>query len=255
MQENTQQLLSDAIARNCAIVLSLPSAGMLRHQKSRLLAETPEGVWIELSAMEFPLAQELITTQKPAGISFKSGQTKVVFATPILQLNREYRINDETIIAAALVAFPAQIKAIQRRSNYRVRVFAGCDLSARVWRIAPRAALGERPMSTAELSTIFRDLSSGGMGVTFQSQDGAAPKVSTEDRLRIEVRFRDFTLLLEGRMRQPSGPQPPGSVFTGIQFKDMSQDIEGRQKLTLLTRIVGEMQREEVRRARLGLAG
>ena len=36
-----------AIVRNAAVVLSLPSAGLLRHHKSRFLAETDEGFWVE----------------------------------------------------------------------------------------------------------------------------------------------------------------------------------------------------------------
>ena len=253
MADNNRQLLVEAIARNCAIVLSLPSAGMLRHQKSRLLADAADGVWVETNSAEFPLIEELILSQNPAGVSFKSGQTKVVFAAPLLEIRLEYSINAETTVTAVLVAFPEQIKAIQRRSNYRVRVFDGSELSARVWRIAraPTSPIG--PMSTAEISIVFRDLSVGGMGVTFKGQDGAPPKISTEDRLRVEIRYRDVEIIVEGRMRQPSGPQQPGIIFTGVQFKDMTQDLEGRQKLSQLARIVGDMQREEVRRARLGL--
>jgi c-di-GMP-binding flagellar brake protein YcgR len=254
MPETKRQLLSEAIARNCAAVLSLPSAGMLRHQKSRLLSEDADGVWVEINAAEFPLIEDLIVSKQPAGISFKSGQNKIVFATPILKIDREYHLNAATIALAVLVAFPEQIKSIQRRQNYRVRIFDGCDLAARVWRIAPRVHVNERPMSTAEIAIEFRDLSIGGMGVTFRSEDGTAPKITTEDRLRVEIRFREVVILIEGRMRQPSALNLPGSISTGIQFKDMSNDIEGRQKVTYLTRIIGEMQREEVRRARLGLA-
>jgi c-di-GMP-binding flagellar brake protein YcgR len=253
MPDNNRELLTDAVARSCALVLSLPSAGMLRHQKSRFLSETEHGLWLETNADEFALIEQLIGTKQSAGISFKNGQTKVVFASPILELDRQHRINSETVVPAILVAVPDVIKAIQRRSNYRVRIFQGCELSARIWRISPRAYIGDRPMSTAELHIVFRDLSIGGMGVTFQSQDGAAPKISTEDRLRIEIRFHEATILIEGRMRQPTGPQSPNSIFTGVQFKDMGNDLEGRQKLSQLTRIIGDMQREEARRARLGI--
>jgi c-di-GMP-binding flagellar brake protein YcgR len=254
MADNNRQVLSEAIARNCAAIFSLPSAGLLRHHKSRFLAETGQGVWLEVPASEIPLIQELIGTQKPAGISFKNGQTKVVFTTPIIEYNLEYRINAETKVPAALIAFPEQVKAIQRRSNYRVRVFAGCELSVRVWRIAPRGYLGDRPMSTQEVKVTPRDLSLGGMGMTIHGEDGKPPKISTEDRLRLELRYGEHNMLIEGSMRNPAGPQPQGAICTGIRFKEMAADIEGRQKLTQLTRIVGEMQREEVRRARLGIA-
>ena len=40
-------VLEAAVARNSGIVLSLPSAGMLRHLKSRFLGDAPEGIWLE----------------------------------------------------------------------------------------------------------------------------------------------------------------------------------------------------------------
>jgi c-di-GMP-binding flagellar brake protein YcgR len=254
MPDANREILNDAIARNCAVVLSLPSAGILRHQKSRFLSEVADGIWVEAGANEFALIDELITTQKPAGISFKSGQTKVVFASPILAVNREYRMNSETVLPAVRIAVPAQIKAIQRRSNYRVRAFTDCELAARIWRIAPRVYIGDRPMASQEVKVTLRDLSVGGMGVMLHGEDGKPPKITTEDRLRVELRHRDAVLLIEARMRNPAGPQPPGALNTGIQFNDMGADIEGRQKVAQLTRIVGEMQREEVRKARLGIA-
>lgn len=253
MAENTRELLHDAIARNSAAVFSLPSAGLFRHLKARFLAETSAGVWIEATTGELPLIQELIASQHPAGISFKSGQTKVVFATPILEFNPEYSINADTKTSAALIAFPENLKAIQRRNNYRVRAWTDCALAVRLWRIAPRVYIGDRPMSTQEINITARDLSLGGMGVILHGQDDKPPKITTEDRLRLELRFGETMLLLEGRMRNPAGPQPPNAICTGIQFKEMAGDIEGRQKLTQLTRIIGEMQREEVRRARLGI--
>jgi hypothetical protein len=38
-----------------------------------------------------------------------------------------------------------------------------------------------------------------------------------------------------------------------VQFKTLENNLDGRQILAQLTRIVGELQREEVRRLRLGL--
>ncbi len=254
MPDASREILSEAIARNCAVVLSLPSAGLLRHQKSRFLAEAPDGVWLEAAANEFALIDELISTQKPAGISFKSGHTKVVFASPILAVNREFRVNTLTTLPAVRIAIPDKIKAIQRRNNYRVRMFPDFELSARVWRIAPRVYIGDRPMASQEIKLTLRDLSVGGMGITFHGENGAPPKVTTEDRLRIELIRGEISLLIEGRMRAPAGPQAPGTIQSGIQFKDMGNDIQGRQMLAQLTRIVGEMQREEVRKARLGIA-
>src|SRR5687767_14727885 len=87
-------MLREAIARNCGVVLSLPSAGMLRHHRSRFLAEAvPESdpaapsnsFWLESVPSERPLLDELVASQKPVGVSFKGVGGKVVFASPIVR--------------------------------------------------------------------------------------------------------------------------------------------------------------------------
>ena len=72
MANNGVAILTDAIARNSALVLSLPSAGMLRHHKSRFLAEDEGGFWIEAMPGDEALVTELINTQTSVGISFRA---------------------------------------------------------------------------------------------------------------------------------------------------------------------------------------
>ena len=249
------ELLRDAVARNAGIVLSLPSAGILRHHKSRFLADAERGFWVESIPAERPLVQELITTQKPSGVSFKSGVHKVVFAVPVLAFEQTYRINADTVVEALLMAQPTQMKAIQRRNNYRVRVRPESELGLRVWRIAERAYLGDRPMAAQELMVELMDVSLGGVGIVFRPKDGEPPKVTEEDRLRVELTNNGETLLLEGRMRRPTPTPDNTTIKSGIQFKQLENDLAGRQLLATLTRIVGQLQREEVRRYRLGLTG
>src|SRR5262245_7555084 len=126
-------ILSDAIARNSAIVLSLPSAGMLRHHKSRFLPEEDAGFWIAGVRGDELLINELIAGQTPVGISFRAGPQKVSFAVPMLGRDPEFRMNAETTLDAIQLAIPEKVKAVQRRSNYRVRVPQAGDLVVRVW--------------------------------------------------------------------------------------------------------------------------
>ena len=54
-------------------------------------------------------------------------------------------------------------------------------------------------------------------------------------------------------MKHPS-PRPKTDVVrAGIQFKALENSLEGRQTLNTLTRVIGELAREEVRRLRLGI--
>jgi len=248
-----EKLLDDAINRNAGAVLSLPSAGMLRHYKSRFLANNADGFWIESAPGEKPLIDDLIIKAQSAGISFKAGPQKVVFASRILKHEPEFRVNADTLVEALLMASPKEVKAIQRRNNYRVRVPTDCGLRVRIWRIGEHVYLGDRPMAAQELPIHVRDLSIGGLGITFMPKKDGATRVTSEDRLRIAFEYKDLSLLIEGRMKHPSLVASNTPTPAGVAFKALENNLEGRQILTQLTKIVGELQRDEVRRMHLGV--
>jgi hypothetical protein len=108
-------------------------------------------------------------------------------------------------------------------------------------------------MAVQEVPCELRDISIGGVGLTLSGKDGQPAKVSTEDRLRIELSHPSGTILVEGRMRHPVEPCKENQMRAGIQFKALESNLDGRQIVAQLTRIVGELQREEIRRYRLGL--
>ncbi len=68
--------------RNVGAALSLPSAGMLRHSKSRFLNSTDEGFLVESPPEEQALIAQLIAEKRPVGISFKHGAHMAMFASP-----------------------------------------------------------------------------------------------------------------------------------------------------------------------------
>jgi hypothetical protein len=253
MAADNLDMLTDAIARNAGIVLSLPSAGMLRHHKSRFLDEGPGGFWVEAAPRDGPLVDSLILSQQPAGVSFKAGPLKVVFPAILLHRDPAYPINALVEVEAVLLAMPAEVKVIQRRNNYRVKILPG-EVTVRTWRIAEHAYLGDRPMHAQEVRCELRDLSVSGIGVVFRGEYGEPPKVSPEDRLRIEFTHGENKILLEGRMCYPVKPMKKTELRAGVQFKALEDNLDGRQILSQLTRIVGELQRDEVRRFRMGLS-
>jgi c-di-GMP-binding flagellar brake protein YcgR len=244
------QILSDAIARNSALVLSLPSAGLARNYKSRFLGDHAEGFWVEAPSGEKPLIDELLTTGKPVGIAFRSGPNKVLFTVPIKCHDPAMVVNSQTRLDAILLATPAEIKTIQRRANYRVGITAETEVTARMWRIPEHAYLNDRPSAAQELRSELRDISLGGIGVILRSRDGGEPKVVPGQRVRIEMKYSEVTLLLDGRVRQPTGTDATDGIRTGIAFKPLDNQLEGRQKLAQLARIVSDLQRDEVKRMR-----
>jgi c-di-GMP-binding flagellar brake protein YcgR len=254
MTDDVQQQLQDAIARNMAAVLSLPSAGMLRHQKSRFLAIADGGFLMECAPEEAPLVDELIKTQKPVGVSYKGGPVKTVFMVQLLERIAEHKINGDTTVCAVRLAMPTEIKQMQRRQSYRVRVPSDFELSVEIWRIAPRWVLRDKPSATQKVHAELVDISTGGIGVVFVGENGEKPRVCEEDRLRIQVASPEVEVLIEGAMVFPLTGKDPSRVRCGIQFKALENDMEGRQNLAKLQKIVGELQRHEARRARLGVA-
>lgn len=253
MTEPTGNLLTDAIARNSGLVLSLPSVGDLRHYKSRFLGAEDQVFLVQSVPGELPLIQSLIAAGKPCGIAFKDGPRRAICAARAMEIRPDYRINAETTAPALALAYPGEIKSLQRRTHYRVPVGAECDVHLRVWRMPPRASLYESPTPSAELGVRLRDISIGGVGVCLTARDGSAPLVCEEDRLRILLTMENLEVVIEGRMRTPKGPQPVPAIATGIIFKETLNDIESRRAMAAITRIVGDLQRQELRRARLGM--
>jgi hypothetical protein len=246
------QALADAVARNAAVVLSLPSAGMMRHQKTRFLGDCEQGIWVEFEADAIPLLKELHGNGHPLALSFTIGTRRVSFATTVLQIEQNYRVNAQTTAQAILVDRPNGLKGAQRRASYRVRVSRDTELTSRFWVITEHAHLSDQPLASTEIKAELRDLSLGGMGLRILPNDVRPVSLVADQRLRVLLRYGQDELVLDARLRtafKQDAPKP-----CGIVFKKLESDLEGRQKLGALTRIVGELQREEVRRMRLGLA-
>lgn len=249
MNQSSAQPLFDAVARRAGVVLSLPGPQRLIHLKSYFLAAHDAGVWVKTVGDEHVL-QQLIANGQPIGVSFRGGDTRHVFASPLLRHEPDHELEPGASANALLLAFPTEIKAVQRRSSYRVRVSPDSELSARCWRMSRRARLQDRPTNAQQLTMQVCDISLGGIGVLFFGADNQDPKVTCEDRLRVELAYGDAQLLIEGRMRKPDATKP-GSIRTGIRFVFLQEGIRDRKALSQLTRIVSQLQREEARHRRI----
>jgi c-di-GMP-binding flagellar brake protein YcgR len=248
------QVLTDAVARNVGSVLSIPSAGLVRHFPTRFLGESDEGVWVEAPADCLELIGTMVGTGSPVAISFKASTRRYSFASTVQRLEMSYQINAQTRAAAILVSRPTDLRGVQRRVAYRVRVRADDSLTVRIWSIPEHAQLQDRPLATQEIKVEPRDISTGGMGVRFICKENEPVRVVPDQRLRVLIKYGEEEMLLEGRLREVANGKLSPQSPAGIVFKKLESDLEGRRNLASLTRIVGLLQREEVRRARLGLA-
>lgn len=252
MPDSEKNALVDAVERNSAIVLSLPSAGMLRHHKSRFLQQTAEGLWVESPPEDRALVDELAANGFAVGVSFKTGQRMVTFKANALRREQAFRINADTVIEALLIQAPATVDATQRRHNYRVPVPKDAELRIKIWRIAEHVHLKDRPMASQQLPCEVADISAGGLGVHLVA-DGSEPiKATHEERLRIQLEYLGEQVLVEGRLRLTVDVRGKSRCRAGVTFKKLESDLEGRRSFAMLTRIVGDLQRDQVRRVRLG---
>ena len=250
------ELLSEAVARNAAAVISLPTGGELHHHKTRFLGQSPNGIWLESVAGQDHQIQAIIEAARPVGVSFRGEPHRVAFCSRIIRSDNEFRLNAEHRVPALLLALPEEVTPIQRRRSYRVTVPIDSELRLRIWRIVEHAYIKERPAANLEVPCLIRNVSVGGIGVMMQSKPERPLRLTLNERLRLELVYRDIDFIVEGRLRHPErmpDDPPPGGVYVGIQFAKLENNLEGRQMLASINSIIGELQREEVRRTRLSV--
>ena len=249
-QTENYEILRDAVARNSAAVLSLPSAGAVRHHKTRFLAEVEKGFWIEAAVADQALTDALILEKSSVGVAFKSGPNAVSFATTILARDENYQVNSEVIVGAVLLGFPRDFQRKQRRQSYRVALPPGHEVAMRLWRISEHTVLRDRPMPSLEIFAALDDLSVTGMRVICRpGRDGQPAKALPNERLRITLAWGGQELLTEGRVVHKRG-MAGNQTLMGVQFKRLQKDLEGRQTQAKINELVGYLQREEVKRLR-----
>jgi c-di-GMP-binding flagellar brake protein YcgR len=256
MGADYQDQLADAAARGMPVTVSFFRDGMMASHRSRFLKAAPEGVWVEDVPSERELVAAMIASGQPAALSFRMETVELRFTSAILQIDPALALNDGNTISALLLAVPTDIKALQRRGSYRVRILEEDAVSIKLWRIGDKAFLRDKPTASSQIKATLRDVSVGGVGILLAPLPSTGVKLVTGQRLRILLAFPQEELLLEGRLRCEGTGGMGSSIPTpaGIQFSKLDQDLVGRQTATALTRLVGELQRKELRRLRLAAA-
>jgi hypothetical protein len=137
--------------------------------------------------------------------------------------------------------------ARDRRRFYRAGILPLSALRVRIWKIPYGVSLKTRPMPSQELRIDARQLCIGGLTIALDT-----PEVTTRDRLRIEILYRDQVALVEGRLRAapPGAEVAPESCQTGVVFHGRETDIAFRASRSCISKIVGYVQREELRHRR-----
>src|SRR5262249_2635788 len=155
-----------------------------------------------------------------------------------LSMPQQRDITPELRVRAVLLEMPRKIQAVQRRAAYRVTIGRESNVTMRAWRLAPAEYVKAQPPTTRELPIELKNLGAGGAGVRFRPINSSPPIIAVNERLRIQIIWGDEKLVIEGSLRGATHAQPDGSVCTGIQFKKLDNDLEGRKTNSSLARIV-----------------
>jgi c-di-GMP-binding flagellar brake protein YcgR len=244
------EMLTQAIERNCAAVLALPSAGMNRIYKTRFLRGEGRRIWLDSVPGEQVLIQSLVADQTPVGVCFKIGQRKISFSSPILELDEKCKFFDAVApIQALLMERPETVKPVQRRMHFRMPLRDSDQFSVRLWRVNEYVDLKDEPKDIFELPAEVCDLSVGGLGVIFRKR----PLLVAEQRLRVLLKHGNAQpMLIEGRSGVVRFNEAENIYETGIEFRGLQASLGGRKLTTELTRLIAALELTEARRKRGG---
>lgn len=243
------ELLQQLIERNSPAILSLPSAGMLRHHTTRFLAGTDDGFWIESTPDDASLVDELIAAEAPVGVVCKHADKSLAFAVPIRHREPSFRVNPTTRAEALFLPLPDNFRKEQRRKSYRVSLPLEHPYAIKLWRIPEHAVLRDRPLAALEIPAKLKNLCVNGMGVLcMPGRDKQPPKMLINERIRVQLTYGKDPLIFEARVmhRRPAGE----NVVAGLMFQKLDKDLEGRRIAAKINELVGLLSREELKRNR-----
>jgi len=175
---------------------------------------------------------------------------KLQFVSRLLECRNDFKTSGDCTVVAWLVETPQDVVQTQRRNDYRVRVLPTDEIGVDVWQIPEHVHLSDRPSARQHLAKVeIRDLSVGGLGMVIPAKDETPTRVTVSERLRVLLKLPEEEILLEARIAF-AAIDSALVTHCGLEFQHLQRDLEGRQKLAKLNKLVGRLQRDEVRRQR-----
>ena len=125
---------------------------MIHNHKTRFLGENEAGIWIEIPTEAVLLIEELQRAATLLAVSFHANHRRLSFAMTVVKVDSEFKVNQTVTVRAVQVAPATEVKGVQRRNAYRVRVPKDSDMTIKVWQIADHAVLTDRPAASSEVA-------------------------------------------------------------------------------------------------------
>ena len=240
------QSLDEAIERRAPVVLWFRIDDQVHHSTSRFLGRQTSGIWIEMPPLETALIDRLIQRRDEIAVAYKSAEANHRFIALAVLHDQAAVTGHEPSQDGLLLQRQEDQPDAHRRRDFRVTT-KGSTLSAKVWRIADHVYFRDRPHASQQLKVRLLDLSTSGVGMII---DAPAEPIAVGQRLRMEMTCDGTDELLDGVIRHISPRKKGQNLRIGVEFKKLENDVIWRQSISALTKIIGDIQRAEVRRAR-----
>ncbi|MDB5325423.1 MAG: hypothetical protein JWM57_992 [Phycisphaerales bacterium] len=243
--------LLQAIERYAKAVLTVVSNSAPRLTRSRLLAVDGKSLWIGLPTDQADTIDGMIHRQAEARVNFRLQQTNVEFHARVLERRQAYQLNTTTTCEAVRLAWPTNIAIVQRRNSYRVGVASPVEVRLKFWRIDKEANLTAIPPAGSDINIDVRDFSESGVGGVWKRRAGEDPILQSDQRLRVDVITPTGTITVDAFVRFLAGLPEPEFRRIGVQFMFNRTNLADRTKMSTLGRLVGDLQRAELKRLRI----
>lgn len=240
--------LQAAIDRNANAVLTLVSQGLTRLHRSRFLAKDDAGLWIGMPAGQEAVLDDMANRGTEARVNFRQDLHTLEFHAVVLERRQHFELNATTHCEAVHLAWPTEVQIVQRRSTYRATLAEPADVRVKVWRIEKEASLTDTPSPGSELNIDVRDFSESGIGGVWKRRAGESPLLPSDQRLRVDIITPAGTTHIDAFVRFLAGLPDPDYRRIGIQFMLNANNLPDRTKMSALGRIMGQLQRAELKR-------
>jgi len=138
--------------------------------------------------------------------------------------------------------------APQRRQHFRVPVSPVLGVTLKLWRLPHGESLQVKPLPSWEIKAVIREVSQGGLSLAVAGVEGVPIFIGADERVKLEISYREGTFVLEGKLRRTSvSPLPGGTLLTGIQFRARMSDKNSREAMSHIKDIVSMAQRAQLR--------
>jgi hypothetical protein len=184
-----------------------------------------------------------IQVGQPVGVNFKHSYGKFVFDTSVVGLEPS---SNPQAGGTIVLAVPARLGVVQRRSYFRVNVPDSLKVKVVLWHRLSSRKPGETPHTYSEGRLV--DVSAGGAQVTIPLKPGPNGQLAREEDFEfhrgqfVGTRFTpmpyEMPIMFNAQIRNILPTADRQSLCLGLQIVGLEASDEGRQTLSQLASIV-----------------